>query len=254
MGMKLYDETMRSCQKLLRASSGKELSIEEPQWPDISDSRMILRSDMAYELGGERLPAVGLTLVTASPELVPDDGITLIGSDLPQIHENLPYARVALVRVDESTLGEGEALYRVIRDLEYTRYHCYPEGFMMRVSAANRRECVRVGRTAIENGLDFTKVGNTMRCAFRKNRHVKAVQLFYVTTAEFNYDVLKEAAKEAEEITGTIDHILKNVMTDCASCSLQKVCDEVEGLRELHFAKEKQTETDSKILQSRMNK
>ena len=51
----------------------------------------------------------------------------------------------------------------------------------------------------------------------------------------FPFSALKEAVRETEEITRAIDHILKNGMTDCDSCSLQKVCEEVEGMKELHF-------------------
>ena len=32
------------------------------------------------------------------------------------------------------------------------------------------------------------------------------------------------------------EKLLKNGMTDCDSCSLQKVCEEVEGMKELHFS------------------
>ena len=43
----------------------------------------------------------------------------------------------------------------------------------------------------------------------------------------------------ADGITEAIDHISKNVVMNCSSCSLQKVCNEVEGLKELHFGKAK---------------
>ena len=236
MGMKLYDETIRACRKLLEEAGARALPLGDGGWPVVSDRSMILRSDMAYELGSGQLPAVGATIVTANEALVPADALSLIGSDLPEIRQDSPYARVALVRVREDTLGEGEKLYRAIRELEYTRYHFYPEGFMMRVSAANQKESVRIGREALSCGLDFTKTGNRMISAFHKNPAVEAVSLTYVTEQEFDYRALLGYVKEAEEITKTIDHILKNVMMDCTACSLQKVCDEVEGLRELHFS------------------
>ena len=52
---------------------------------------MILQSDMAYELGGHNLPAVGNTLVTTEEDFVPEDEIILIGKDLPQ-HQPEGYA------------------------------------------------------------------------------------------------------------------------------------------------------------------
>ncbi|MBD5393186.1 MAG: carbon monoxide dehydrogenase [Lachnospiraceae bacterium] len=235
--MKLFDETIIKLQMLLKAEECRELPVSDTSWPEVSDRSMILRSDMAYELGGEGLPAVGCTLITADKSIVPGDAVTLIGRDLPEIRKDVPYARIALVRVDEDTLGEGQALYQAIRALEYTRYHFYPKGFMMRVSASRGKETVRIGKDALAGGLDFAKTGNRMISAFHKKASVEAVHLYYVTKETFDYKALERCAKEAENITKTIDHILKSTIMDCNACSLQKVCDEVEGLKELHFTR-----------------
>ncbi len=213
------------------------MPVGETAWPEVSDRSMILRSEMAYELGGENLAAIGATLVTADRGLVPEDGVTLLGADLPEIQSDAPYGRIALVRVAADAFGEGEALYRAIRALEYTRYHFYPEGFMMRVSASRNRESVRVGREALARGLDFAKTGNRMIAAFRRNAAVEAVHIYYVTERMFDYGALLRLTGEAEGITKTIDHILQSAVMDCRACSLQKICDEVEGLKEMHFAK-----------------
>lgn len=233
--MKLYDNIIEQVQTLLNSSQPKEIPYRDVTWSDVSDRSMILRSDMAYELGSNALPGIGLTIVTANKELVPDNGIKLIGKDLGEIKGDAPYARIAICRVDEDTLGEGQALYSTIRDFEHVRYHFYPEGFMMRISASRNKESVRVGKTAVQNGIDFGITGSKMIDAFLTKKQVEAVQLYYVTSDDFDYDALAKCAKESEKITQTIDHILKNVIMDCDACSLQKVCDEVEGLRELHF-------------------
>lgn len=233
--MKLYDEIVKKFKNLLETEESMVLPLGETPWPEVSDRSMILRSEMAYELGGENLAAVGCTIITADKTLVPQDGVTLLGRDLLQISTDVPYARIALVRVREDTLGEGQALYQAIRGLEYTRYHFYPEGFMMRVSAARQKETVRIGKDALKKGLDFAKTGNRMISAFHRNAAVEAVHIYYVTAQEFDYQKLERLADEAEKITKTIDHMLQNAVMDCGACSLQKVCDEVEGLRELHF-------------------
>ena len=117
----------------------------------------------------------------------------------------------------------------------------------MRISSTRHRESVRVGKEALAEGLDFTITGNRMISAFHKNASVKAVHIYYVTLEEqghdayktpgFDYKALADCAGEAEEITRTIDHIMAGGIMDCTSCGLQRVCDEVEGLRELHFQK-----------------
>lgn len=235
--MKIYDETIRKIQALLKEKKSRALAVGDIGWPEVSDRSMILRSDMAYELGGEGLPAIGCTLITADKTLVPGDAVTLLGRDLPEIQRDVPYARIALVRVAADTLGEGQALYQAVRTLEYTRYHFYPEGFMMRVSASRQKETVRIGKDALEKGLDFTKTGNRMISAFHRNVSVEAVHIYYVTQEEYDYRALENYAREAEGITKAIDHIFKGAIMDCGACGLQKICDEVEGLKELHFAR-----------------
>ena len=50
---------------------------------------------------------------------------------------------------------------------------------------------------------------------------------------------LKPNAKKADDITKTLSHILDGLPTDCGHCSLKSVCDEVEGMREMHMGKKK---------------
>ena len=232
--MKLYDEIIEKLQQLVTDRDSKEFEVRDSAWP-VAEREMILRSDMAYELGGGSLPAVGATIVTADENLTGEDGITLVGSDLREIDEDTPFARIAVVRVDENTIGEGNALYNAIRSLEYTRYHLFPKGFMMRVSSSRNRESVRVSREAVTDGISFAETGNMMISAFHKNPNVKAVHIYYFTKKDLDYKALKSMAEEAEEITRAIDHIFKNLIMDCRACNLQEICDEVEGLRELHF-------------------
>lgn len=232
--MKLYDETIRKVRALL-SSEKQQLPHDATAWPSVSDRSMLLRSDMAYELGGGSLPALGVTLVTASKDLVPGDGVFLTGTDLPEIDADTPFARIALVRVGEDTLGEGKKLYRAIRNLEYTRYHFYPEGFMLRVSSSKRRESVRIGKEALKKGLNFAKTGSRMIAAFHSHPEVEAVEIHYVTANGFPYQELEALGREGERITETLDHMMKNLVMDCGVCGLKQVCDEVEGLREIHF-------------------
>lgn len=234
--MKLYDETIKEWLKRLDSLQGRELDVKKGEdWKDIGNANMILRSDMAYELGGNHLPALSGMTLTADTSLVPRDEVLLYGKDLGEIHEDTPYARLAVLRVKENSMGEGNALYQAIRKIEYTKYHLNPEGFMMRISAASQREMVRIGKTALEKGLGFEQVGKLFLQSYHKNPQVEAVKLVFITFSDFPYEELEIYIKKAEEITKAIDHILKNLSMDCNVCSLKQICDEVEGMKELHF-------------------
>ncbi len=239
--MKLYDDTIRDWMNLLESAQGKELDIPKADnWKDIGNANMILRSDMAYELGGNHLPALSGMTLTANTSLVPTDEVLLYGNNLPEIKEDTPYARLVMIRVKEDSLGEGNALYNAIRKIEYTKYHLNPEGFMMRISAANEREMVRIGKTALERGLGFEQVGKLFLQSYHRNPNVEAVKLVFITLPDFPYKELEVHIKKSEEITKAIDHILKNLSMDCNACNLKEICDEVEGMKELHFGTTKQ--------------
>lgn len=71
--------------------------------------------------------------------------------------------------------------------------------------------------------------------ALHLHKEVEAVKLIFVTAPEIDFGRLQEQQKKTKQITATIDHMLKDVNMDCGSCGLQEICDEVEGLREMHF-------------------
>lgn len=244
--MKLYDEIISDILKSLDGYDAKELPVgnaADPasrDWQDAGKAMMILQADMAYELGGHNLPAIGNTLVTTQSNLVPQDEIILIGKDLPEIKEDIPYARIAIVRVAEDSIGTGNKLYNTIQSIGYFRYHIYPLGFMLRVSSSNDRESVRVASNALEQGLNFTAIGNAMQKALHLHKEVEAVKIIFITDPNVDYAWLQDGLKKTKQITATIDHMLKDVNMDCESCGLQEICDEVEELREMHFGMSKE--------------
>lgn len=233
--MRLYDEIIEETLKSMDGKEQRVLSVCGTKWPDEGKSMMILSSDTAYELGGGGLDAIGNTLVTTDKSLVGNDEVILIGKDLNEISSDSAYARIALVRVNEDSIGTGDKLYNTIRNIGYFRYHIYPRGFMLRVSSSSDRESVRVARKALEEGLNFQAVGNVMLKAIHLHKAVEAVKIIFVTDPYFDYAGLKSGLRKTKEITQAIDHMLKDVNMDCGSCGLQKVCDEVEELREMHF-------------------
>lgn len=259
MAARPFDATIEKMRELMADARALPLDAAAcaavAAWPQVDDHSLILRSDMAFELGGGTRPALGCTVITGDASLVPEDALRLIGPDLPELaagvaggagsgaravttgtaRADVPFARVTLVRVAEDVPSEGQALYRAIRDLEHVRYHFYPRGFMLRVSTSKHRESVRVGSAALAEGLAFGITGAQMIQAFHSNPQVEAVSLTYITDPDFDYAQLASLAREAEKITGAIDHMMKIAMTDCSACGLKPVCDEVEGLRELHF-------------------
>ncbi|MCR4781201.1 MAG: carbon monoxide dehydrogenase [Lachnospiraceae bacterium] len=233
--MKLYDEAIKKLLEKIKDLSTISLDYETKSWEDVGDHNLILRQEMAYELGGSTHDAISAMGITSDDKIVPCDSLSLIGPDLNEIKEDTSYARIAIIRVSENGLGEGNTLYNAVRKIEYVRYHVSPKGYMTRISAAKEREPVRVSKEALKDGLSIAHVGKLFLDKYHENKNIIAVKLIFITDPSFDYKSIKEDSTLLEGITGTIDHIGKNVVMDCNACNLKPICDEVEGLKELHF-------------------
>lgn len=50
-----------------------------------------------------------------------------------------------------------------------------------------------------------------------------------------DFKAMLENSKKVDAITNTLTHIMEGLPTDCNVCQLKDICDEVEGMKELHF-------------------
>jgi len=239
--MKIYNNFIQNCLDLLHGQHGCLLKTSEDvePWPDAGDNNLVLRSEMAYELGGGNLPAVTGVGCTSSQALVDCDSIWLYGPDLNEIQGDTPYARLTFLRVADESLGQGNNAYTAIRKIEYARYHIKPKGYMSRISTISNREPVRISRKALEEGLSFEKVGGLFLREYHKNPKIIAALLIFITIPDFPYHELNKKIIQGDQITESLDHIFKNLKMDCTTCNLKEICDEVEGMRELHFSQNK---------------
>lgn len=247
--MQLYDNDIASLKNRIgefpfvkimgteELSSGlKKAEQEDNEWPVNRKEKLIMRSETAYELGGGELAAVSGLAFTCSKELVAKDSVYLCGKDLPAISKDLAYARITLLRLSEKLLQkEDQSLYNTLRKIEYMRYHFFPEGYMMRISPAREREPVRISKAAVKQGISFAKIGQCFQNAYRKLPEVEALETYFITLPEFPYNELKRQAHRFGQITQSLNHIFENLTMDCNACGLKEICDQIEGLKELHF-------------------
>lgn len=236
--MNLYDTLIQESLDLVNTSALRSLPLADGQllWQTETEQRLIFQKDMAYELGGSGLPAVSALAFTSRPAEA--DRLLLYGPDLPQLQADSPYARLTILHIDDQDWQDSQQAYQLLRKMEYTRYHVYPQGFMMRISTTAGREPVRVSRRALQRGLNFARVGQLFLDAYHKHPQVQAATLLFVTAPDFPYEQLAQKAAKMEAVTGSLDQIFNHLVMDCSSCNLKPVCDEVEGLRELHFARQ----------------
>ena len=194
-------------------------------WKDAGTNQVILQKHSAFELSG-----TGFNLVTSSA--VPD-GITVIGDELADIKKDCKFTRVTLLQIDEPE--EQQKAYNLIRKIEYVKYHYFPDGYMIRTSSRSHKEAVRVSKDAVKKGISFQNVGNLLIGKYKEIPAVKGVRVIFITSPDADHGAYEVMAEKSNSITETLNHIMNSVSFDCDTCNLKPVCDEVEGMRELHF-------------------
>lgn len=222
--MDFFDSLISSTEDALSGFSKKSFTPTEP-WDDLGNSEVILLRDTYCELDG-----VGYNLIT-SKEI--KDEIVVVGKDVSEIRDKTSFARISLIQFDDS--GDDQKNYDLIRKIEYTKYHTFPNGYMIRTSSRSHKEAVRISKKAIKKGIDFRKVGSLYIERYKQNPSVKAVKIIFVTDEKTDFSTLSKIAEKNNKITETLNHIMNSINFDCNLCNLKPICDEVEGMRELHF-------------------
>lgn len=222
--MNFFDDLLNEVGDCLKGLTPRELG--NKAWQDIGKNELVLQRDMAFELDG-----IGFNLVTSKE--IGDDGVVLFGNELSEIAGENRLFRISVIQIDD--IDDEQKAYNLIRKIEYSKYHYFPKGFMVRTASSSHKEMVRVSKSSLNSGLSLEGVGNILVNKYRENSAVKAVKVVYVNDKSVDYDRLERISKKNYDITETLNHIMNNVTFDCKSCNLKPICDEVEGMRELHF-------------------
>ena len=198
---------------------------------NVSDKNsVIFLSDTAFELGGNQKPCVSSLAVSSDIEF--SDSVYLLGADLNEIKADSPFGKFVFVQVKE--FDNEQDTFNKIKELEALRYHLNVEGFMTRASALNMREQIRVSKKTIKSGVTFADYGRTLLNEYLGFPYVKSAEIYFITDFD-EFEKLELIAKKISQTTSALNHIFDNVMFDCSTCNLKEICDEVDGLKELHL-------------------
>lgn len=231
--MKIYNGQIEKAEKLLKPLPFRKFQFNAADCRENGEkSTVIFRNETAFELGSMGKQSV--CSVMFSDENRVKDEVLLYGKDIGELNSDSSFAHIVTVGLD-SSLSEEDFLYEELKDIEFAVFRISPVGYCVTLSPMSGREQVRVSKKAVENGLSFYNIGCSYIEEFKKNPMVKSISVCFVTDPDFDYRAMKLIADGVNKITGALTSRFKNTELDCASCSMKAICDEVEGLRELHF-------------------
>ena len=237
----LYTEAISQLKTVLKSHPSTAVPYSPALCAPQGDKNAILfRDETAYELGGGGKSAVCGVAFAAE-----DDGkdeVILYGRDLCEIETDAPYAHFTVIGLkysDENTL-RAEPL----KEIGFSVFQLYPEGFHVRISPSAGKEQARVAKAALKKNppLSFINVGCSLIRLIKAHPDVSYVKTIFVTLPDVEYPALAAVARKMKKITDAVESTLALETLDCASCKMKPICDEVDGLRELHFQQSRKEE------------
>lgn len=232
--MNIFDELIKKTYALLPADGKSYCPVSDTSRHAGKRSELILGKETAYELGGGNFPSASCSMYTEDETLVPRDEIIVYGNNLTQIKSDCAFARLTFIRTDFIEAQGDQGAYGILENIGLRKYDVFPKGYMVRTSALSNREQVRVAKTAVQNGLTFADVGSMYISEYKKNSHVQAVKIIFVTLPDADYRTLDHLGTLSNEVFRALNHVLADLKMDCKGCQWKLVCDEVEGMKLLH--------------------
>lgn len=232
--MDLYNSLINQIKNLLPENEGKRFSYRKSTLKKGDKNQILFLNESAFELGGSQTHCLSTMAVSSSIEF--ENSVLLFGKDLYQLKQDNEFGKIVLAQIDDI---DEEAAFDTVKNIELVRYNYCPEGFMTRASALSMREQLRISKNTVKNKVSFADYGNALIEKYLKNSVVKSVQIIFITDFNGKFDELYMLADKIKSTTSALNHILDNVMFDYSTCNLKEICDEVEGMKELHFKKSK---------------
>jgi hypothetical protein len=225
--MRLYNNLINE----IKSNLNNAHTIESNTLLNVSNKNsVIFLSDTAFELGGNQKPCVSSLAV--SSDMTFSNLVYLQGNDLNEIKSDSPFGKFVFIQVDD--FPDEQETFNKIKELEALRYHLSVDGFMTRASALNMREQIRVSKKMIKSNVTFGDYGDALLKEYLNFPYVKSAEIYFITNYD-DFEYLNSVAKKINRTTSALNHIFDNVMFDCSTCNLKEICDEVDGLKELHL-------------------
>jgi len=243
--MKLYNKEIQKVQNIFSKLNAVELNAAE-SWPVSEKEELILKSDMAVDLGGGEAYGISGILFTTEDEFISENKVIVAGPSIKELAESkseeINYSRFVIIKLKKAAIENKttQQLYAIFRKIDYIRYHVFLKGYALRISAVQHREAVRISKEAVTEGVNFGAVGAAFIQAYSSLPEVEAVKVYFCTSVEKSeiFKELDSISKKSNDITESLNEIFKGLKMDCNTCAQKSLCDEIEGLREMHLGKD----------------
>lgn len=241
--MKLFDKYMEEVAAKLQPylnGYGRLVEADGPMWPLAEKNPFIMGRDTAVELGG--YPRESVNLIVSSSSAFPNlpEGTQILDFHHADACMNGPkcvsFGKIIFLKTEEI---EDDQVYNFQQAVQLADLRLKLEGVMTRSSNRQYLLNLRIGKKAAEAGLDLDAMARTIRNHFLQIPQVKEAAVILLAGESPLYKDMLPIAEKIKDVTVALNTMFDVIDMDCGSCNLSQICDEVEGLRQLHRNKRK---------------
>jgi len=234
--MNIFDEKVLQTVEILKGETLKKLD-ESECWEVNTKNTFLMDKDTQIELGGYPKESVNLIIPTSNLYGLTDipGGTYIIGDEASfQEEKHASFGKIVLLETEDI---DEEKLYDFTQKILLSDSRIFLNDVMLRQSSTHYNLNLRIGKKAMENRFSLGRMANTVFDAFVKLEEVKSAIVILLYGDSELYKGLLDVAEKVKGVTLTLNHIFDGIDMDCGSCVMSPVCDEVEGLREMHKRK-----------------
>lgn len=219
-------------EKKKRAGMLREFEVSETIcWPAAGVRDIILKPDLALELGNPEGASVSFISWTGDHHLVNDGRISLVGPDIPEAAgKNLPFGKIVILGVEG--FDEKNA-YDRNRELHLCKFDLSLKGYMIRAASIYMAEWCRISKEALRDQFSLRLLGSALIREYKKLDYVKSVEVIFVTSSNDDVNELFELGNRSARIISAMSKMVNEMSYDCSECEYQDLCEEAEELRKL---------------------
>ena len=194
--MELYNSLINETKALLESKSAKVWDYDaHGLWKDTGMSELVLQKDAAFELGASGKGSANYVLFTSMPSSSTGSGHSQRQGSR-RAEGRLRFCPALSCCASACWMRDDEAVYRTLKDIEFSSTMCTPRGYMVRMSPESYREQIRVSKDALRHGISFKSIGMNYITEYKKDANVISATVIFMTDPSIDYAKLKALAKK----------------------------------------------------------
>ena len=200
-------------------------------WPSAERPEVILKRDLALELGSPETASVSFLLWTSDLKRIHDRRLTLIGPDITDTKASgLPLGKIVMVGVEG--FDENNA-YERNTEIYLKKFDLALKGVMLKSASHYMAEWLRINREAMDSGISFLHLAGGLMDNYLSLPYVKTVEMVVVTSSKEDVNALYDMGNRSARTIRAMNKMINEMSFDCATCEFQDLCEEADELRDL---------------------